>query len=255
MTEFGLPRDDEPFDFRRQAAIYARFRRDYSAALYDAIEARTGAGGGRVAVDLGCGTGFVTASLARRGWRPVGVDFSVPMLAAARAAMPRADLVRGRGEAIPMRPGVASLVTAGTSFHWMAPAPTVAEIARVLRPGSWVAIFWRLSMWSAPAMRLVAALLARHGMIVPKELPGELASPTVFDGSGLVTTDTIRLETAAHFTPDELHGYVGTIEWIRRLAGPLHAQFLDDLRAELAARHPDGVEDRMEEFLLLARRP
>src|SRR6185436_2459514 len=198
MTEFGLPRDDEPFDFRRQAATYARFRRDYSPALYDAIEARTGAGGGRVAVDLGCGTGFVTASLARRGWRSIGVDLSAPMLAAARAVMPRADLVRGRGEALPVRPGVASLVTAGTAFHWMAPAPTVAEIARVLRTGSWVAIFWRLSLRSAAPMRLVAEVLARHGIVVPDDLPGDLASPTVFDGSGLVATDTIRQETTAH---------------------------------------------------------
>src|SRR6185503_19654225 len=86
MTEFGLPRDDEPFDFRRQAAVYGRFRRNYSAALYDAIEERTGPGAGRVAVDLGCGTGFVTDSLARRAWRVVGVDLSAPMLAAARAA-------------------------------------------------------------------------------------------------------------------------------------------------------------------------
>jgi SAM-dependent methyltransferase len=255
MTEFGLPRDDEPFDFRRQAAIYARYRRDYSAALYDAIEARTGPGTGRLAVDLGCGTGFVSASLARRGWRPVGVDFSEPMLAAARMTMSHAHLVRGRGEAIPVRSGTASLVTAGTAFHWMAPAPTVAEMARVLRPDSWVAIFWRLSVWGGPPMRLVAEVLTRRGIVVPEELPGELASRTVFDGSEFVAEDAIRLETATHFTPEELRGYVSTVEWIRRLTGPLHAQFLDDLGAEIATRHPDGVEDRTEEFLLLARRP
>ena len=104
-------------------------------------------------------------------------------------------------------------------------------------------------------MRLVAEVLARHGIVVPGDLPGELASPTVFDGSGLVAIDTIRLETTAHFKPEDLHGFVSTVEWLRRLAGPLHAQFLDDLRAELETRHPDGVEDRMEEFLLLARRP
>ena len=254
MAEFGLPRNDEPFDFRRQAAIYARYRRDYSTALYDAIEARTGAGAGRIAVDLGCGTGFVTASLGRRGWRAIGVDFSDPMLTAARAAMPRADLVRGRGEAIPMRAGIASLVTAGTAFHWMAPAPTVAEIARVLRPESWVAIFWRLSIRSAPAMRLIAEVLARHDIIVPEDLPGELASPMVFDGSELAFTERIRLEVTARFTPEELRGFVSTVEWMRRLTGPLYAQFLDELQAELEARHPDGLEDRMEEHLLLAHR-
>src|SRR5436190_5276313 len=143
MAELALPRDDEPFDFRRQAALYARFRRDYTDAVYDAIEARTGRGAGRAAVDLGCGTGFVTASLARRGWQPVGIDLSAPMLAAARRGLPDAALVRGRGEVLPLRSEVACLVTVGTAFHWMAPAPTIAEVARVLGPGGWMAVFWR----------------------------------------------------------------------------------------------------------------
>ena len=97
MSEHELPRDDEPFDFRRQAAVYARFRRDYTDAVYDAIDARAGRGAGRTALDLGCGTGFVTSSLARRGWRPIGVDLSAPMLGSARAALPDAALIRGRG--------------------------------------------------------------------------------------------------------------------------------------------------------------
>jgi SAM-dependent methyltransferase len=76
MAEFALPRTDEPFDFRHQAAIYARYRRDYSSALYDAIMDRTGPGAGRLAIDVGCGTGFVTATLDRRGWRALGAPTS-----------------------------------------------------------------------------------------------------------------------------------------------------------------------------------
>ena len=52
MTVLGLPRDDEPFDFRRQAGDYARWRRDYSPALYDAIAARTGPGDGNENAEL-----------------------------------------------------------------------------------------------------------------------------------------------------------------------------------------------------------
>jgi SAM-dependent methyltransferase len=254
MTALGLPEDDEPFDFRRQAATYARFRRDYSATLYDAIEARTGPAGRRVALDLGCGTGFVTASLARRGWRAIGVDFSAPMLGAARETSPDAVLVRARAEAQPVRAGRAALVTAGTAFHWMAPAPTVAEIARVLAPGGWCAIFWRLSVREAPPMQLVGEVLARVGVVVPEGLPGALASPVVFAGSPLVAEPEIRLETTLDYTADDFHGAVSTVEWLRRVAGPLHGRFLDELRAELPRRFPDGVRDPCEEFLVLARR-
>jgi len=254
MPEFGLPPDDEPFDFRRQAGVYARFRRDYSSAVYDAIAARTGGGGGRVAIDLGCGTGFVTASLVRRGWRAIGVDLSGPMLAAARTALPSAVLVRARGESLPLRAGGASLVTAGTAFHWMAPAPTLAEVSRILRPDGWMAIFWRMSMRDSPAMAIVADVLARRGIVLPQGLPGELASRATFTGCALIAEAELRFESTTRFTPEALHGYVSTVEWIRRVAGSLHAQFLDDLRTELERRHAGGVEDRTEELLLLARR-
>src|SRR5579884_2245777 len=95
MAEYAMPRCDEPFDFRRQAATYACFRPDYAPALYEAIAARTGPGAGRLALDLGCGPGLVAGALARRGWQVVGVDFSAPMLAEAR----RTGVGAGRGAA------------------------------------------------------------------------------------------------------------------------------------------------------------
>src|SRR5262249_60160755 len=111
MAEFALPRSDEPFDFRHQAATYGLWRRDYSSELYDAIGERTGSGAGRLAVDIGCGTGFVTASLARRGWAAGGADFSAPLLARARV-MPGGTLqpVRARGESRPVPDGHRTLI-------------------------------------------------------------------------------------------------------------------------------------------------
>jgi SAM-dependent methyltransferase len=251
MTVLGLPRDDEPFDFRRQAATYGRYRRDYSAGLYDAIEARTGPAGARTAIDVGCGTGFVTASLCQRGWRAIGVDLSAPMLAAASRGL---ALVRGRGEALPIRTSSASLVTAGTSFHWMPPGPTVAEMARVLRPGGWAAIFYRLGKPEGPAGRVIQGALARLGLAVPEGMPGALASPGVFAGSELQASEPLRLETTLDFTAEDFHGHVATIEWLRRLTGPRHARFLDEVRDALAREHPDGVADPSLEHLILARR-
>src|SRR5262249_12849873 len=163
-----LPRSDEPFDFRHQAATYGLWRRDYSSELYDAIGERTGSGAGRLAVDIGCGTGFVTASLARRGWAAVGAGCSGPRRADARVmAGGTLQLVRTRGETLPVRDGQASLITCGTSFHWLAPAPALAEFRRVLEPGGWVALFWRYAARGEPSDRLLMDVMAEGGGPLP----------------------------------------------------------------------------------------
>jgi SAM-dependent methyltransferase len=263
VGEFGLPASDEPFDFRHQAAVYGRWRRDYSAALYEAIEARAGAAAGRRALDVGCGTGFVTATLRRRGWRAVGLDFSEPMLAeAARAAS--LPLVRARGEVLPLADGSVALLTAGTAFHWLPPGPALAEVARVLAPGGWAAVFWRYASPDEPSTRLVADTLAAFGSVAhdgvafARELGRErlfIHPPDPLAGAGLACEPVIEIDTELAFTPETFQGYVGTLEWIRRLAGPEHGAFLVRLRDALERRWPDGFRERNREYLFLARRP
>ena len=257
MVEFALPRTDEPFDFRRQAATYALWRRDYSDELYDAIAERTGAGTGRLAVDVGCGTGFVTASLIHRGWAAVGADFSGPMLAEARvAAGGTLRLVRARGETLPVRDGQASLITCGTSFHWLAPAPALDEFRRVLEPGGWVALFWRYAARGEPSDRLVMDVMSEVGVPMPGTFEQfRVHPPDPFTGSRFENVSAAVLHPVLSFTAEEFHGYVSTFEWCRRFAGSKHEAFLARLREALEERHPDGFEERNEEYLFLARRP
>jgi SAM-dependent methyltransferase len=256
MPEYAFPRSDEPFDFRHQAALYGRWRRDYSAMLYDAIEARAGAGGGRRAVDLCCGTGFVATALGARGWRPLGVDFSAPMLAEARAASRgRLALVRARGEALPVRDAGAALLTCGTGFHWLAPATALPEIARVLCPGGWAAVFWRYATADEPSTRFIIEVFARFGIAVPEAmfLPSHPAEP--FAGSKLVSATPLRFEVDLDFTAESFHGVAATFEWIRRLAGSHHAAILAALRDEFERHFPGGLRERNTEYLYLARKP
>jgi SAM-dependent methyltransferase len=257
MAEFALPRSDEPFDFSHQAATYGLWRRDYSSELYDVIGERTGSGAGRLAVDIGCGTGFVTASLARRGWAAVGADFSAPMLAEARVmAGGTLQLVRARGETLPVRDGQASLITCGTSFHWLAPAPALEEFRRVLEPGGWVALFWRYAARGEPSDRLLMDVMAEVGVPMPGTFEQFRVHPLdPFAGSRFEDVSAVVLHPVLSFTAEEFHGYVSTFEWCRRFAGPKHEAFLARLREALAERHPDGFEEQNEEYLFLARRP
>jgi demethylmenaquinone methyltransferase/2-methoxy-6-polyprenyl-1,4-benzoquinol methylase len=90
---------------------------------------------GDVVVDVACGTGDLAALAAARGARVIGVDFAVGMLAVARARRVSAALVRADAAALPLGDAVADAVTCGFALrNFVAIAPVLAEMARVLRP-------------------------------------------------------------------------------------------------------------------------
>ena len=92
------------------------------------------------AVELGCGTGYVSAWLTRRGARAVGVDFSGEQLKTARAFQrefrPSFPLVQANAEGTPFREGSFDLVISehGASV-WCDPYAWIPEASRLLRSG------------------------------------------------------------------------------------------------------------------------
>jgi SAM-dependent methyltransferase len=95
---------------------------------------------GMDAVELGCGTAYFSAWLARRGARPTGVDVSENQLATARAMQAEHGLgfplIQASAEDVPLPDGCADLVLSeyGASL-WCEPDAWVSEAARLLRPG------------------------------------------------------------------------------------------------------------------------
>jgi SAM-dependent methyltransferase len=92
------------------------------------------------AVELGCGTGYVSAWLAKRGASCVGVDPSSGQLSIARQLQDETalsfPLVRAAGEQVPLRDGLFDLVISeyGAAI-WADPYRWIPEAARLLRPG------------------------------------------------------------------------------------------------------------------------
>ena len=153
-----------------------------------------------------------------------------------------------------MRSASVALVACGTAFHWLAPAPALAEMARVLAPGCWAALFWRYAAPGEAAMAVVTDVLRRFAPAVPGDLRF-VHPPEPFAGSSLRAEAPVVLSSTLGFTTEEFHGYVATVEWLRRVAGPAHAAFLATLRVELEGRWPDGLDERHHEYLFLAQKP
>ena len=95
---------------------------------------------GRDSIELGCGTGYVSAWLARRGARPAGLDNSAAQLATARQLQDRFELrfplVHGSAEQAPFADASFDLAISeyGASI-WCDPYAWIPEAARLLRPG------------------------------------------------------------------------------------------------------------------------
>jgi len=96
--------------------------------------------GGCDSIELGCGTGYVSAWLARRGARAVGLDNSAAQLATARALQQqfglRFPLVHASAEQAPFTDASFDVVISeyGASI-WCDPYAWIPEAARLLRPG------------------------------------------------------------------------------------------------------------------------
>jgi demethylmenaquinone methyltransferase/2-methoxy-6-polyprenyl-1,4-benzoquinol methylase len=93
---------------------------------------------GSTVLDLACGTGDLCRELTAGGLRPIGVDLSFGMLAAARTDAP---LVHGDALHLPVPDASVDGVTCGFALrNFESLPPFFAELARVTRPGGRIAL-------------------------------------------------------------------------------------------------------------------
>jgi SAM-dependent methyltransferase len=124
--------------FGAVAPAYERYRPTPPTATVDwLVPEHTG----RI-VDLGAGTGRLTKLLVDRADEVVAVEPDERMRAVLVDAVPGARPVDGTGESIPLAGRSVDAVLAATSWHWMDPVATLAEVARVLVPGGVLGVMW-----------------------------------------------------------------------------------------------------------------
>ena len=91
---------------------------------------------GERVLDVGAGTGASTVELGRHGAYPVGLDFSLGMLAAGRQTRPELALLAGDALALPFADASFDAVTISFALRNLAdPVAGLRELHRVTRPG------------------------------------------------------------------------------------------------------------------------
>jgi len=153
------------------------------------------------ALELGAGTGKLTASLLAHGHAVVATDPEPMMLTALRKRLKGTRVAQAKAEQIPLRSSSVDVVVAAQCFHWFTPDLALPEIARVLRPGGTLAMVWNLRDETVPWVR-------RLGRLIGSEQPED---PTeVLEDSGLY--DGIEHHTFRHWQEVHRDSLVGLVE-------------------------------------------
>jgi demethylmenaquinone methyltransferase/2-methoxy-6-polyprenyl-1,4-benzoquinol methylase len=124
---------------------------------------RLGLAPGSLVLDLACGTGDLCRELAAHGHRPIGLDLSAGMLAAARTGAP---LVQADVTVLPVPDGAADGVTCGFALRNLVDLRAgLVAMARALRPGGRVAL---LEVAEPRSRLLRAGHRVYFGSVVPR---------------------------------------------------------------------------------------
>jgi SAM-dependent methyltransferase len=126
--------------FDLSAEAYDAVRPGYPDALLDRALARGGLGPGARVLEVGCGTGKLTAMLVARGLHVDAVDPGPNMISVARRRLgPAVAFHLGRFEEVDLA-GDFDAVFSATAFHWVDPEVGWRKAAAHLPPGGLIAL-------------------------------------------------------------------------------------------------------------------
>jgi trans-aconitate methyltransferase len=205
----------------------------YGADLVELLAAQPGE---RI-LDLGCGTGQLTAEIARSGARVTGLDNSADMLAEARQNFPGLTFVSGEASAFDFSEQF-DAVFSNAVLHWVKNADgAAASIARALRPGGrFVAEFGG----KGNIATVQAALRALLGPAADNQSPWYY--PSIGEYSAVLERHGLEVRNASLFDrPTPLEGENGLDQWLR--------MFGQTYLGKLSPEQGDGVVRQLEEML------
>jgi SAM-dependent methyltransferase len=226
------------------AAAYERGRPRYEPHVTEVIG--KAAGGPRI-LDVGAGTGRLSAPLLAAGYDIVAVEPLDEMRAILAGHIGSERALAGRAEALPIEDASVDGAVCSDAWHWFDGARAGDELARVVRPGGGVVICVSYPRWrdsgDAPDWWLdlgaVYAALPKHDhpAFSGSFEPDRLGSHPAFD-----ELET-RNELFVHHTDREwIVAHWASMSFVATLPGRQHAEMLEELDAMLARRGIDEVD-------------
>ena len=212
-----------------------------AAGLLELLEAKAGE---RI-LDVGCGTGHLTAKIATNGAQVTGVDQSAEMIHQARAAYPALHF-----EVMDVRkltfPEKFDAVFSNATLHWVKePEQAVASIAHVLRPGGRFVAEFGGKRNTATVVAAIERAWPKAGL--PQPMPNPWYYPSLSEYAGLLEKHGLEVTYGLLFdrpTPLE-DGERGLRNWLEMFGGALTENLPKDQQARLS----EEIQNEARRFL------
>jgi SAM-dependent methyltransferase len=196
-------------------------------------------------LEVGAGTGKLTRVLVDEFAQVVAVEPDPHMRSWFTALCPRAALLAGAAEALPVGQASVDAVFVAEAFHWFDHRLAVAEIARVLRPGGALVL-----MWNRPAGRPEPPITAVEKLLEPLwpkdiDMPLDLDPsrfayardwPRAFDHSVFEPLQESKFANVRTVGRDDVVAFFGSMGWIGGLPDDEAQALLDEVRSRLVHR-------------------
>ena len=222
--------------FQAGAGAYQRARPDYPADAVARLAEVLRLGPGTRVVDLGAGTGVLTASLVPTGADVIAVEPVAAMRARLAASLTGVRVIAGLAEAIPIADASVDAVVAAQAFHWFDASRALPEIRRVLRPGSRLGLVWNVRDHAEPWVAEMAAIVDAYGDAIRRHESGEWRD--AFEGeTGFGPLGYAEFGNVQQVSPEQVVERVASTSFIAILPPAEREQVSERIRT-LIATHP-----------------
>ena len=251
------------------AEIYDRVRRPYPPRLFDDVFNYLGEHpqdpSTVAAVEIGPGTGQATGPLLARGVTVAAVEPGPRLAAFLRnkfAAEQRLMVINERFEDAPLPEGIADLVLAATSFHWVDSDVRYAKTLELLRDGGVLAVIGTNQIASSVDRGYFTASQPIYQRYFPGEepadLPGDDVTPAevgeVLENEEFEGVKLFRYRWDQQYSTDEYADLVRSYSGTQQMPGELREPFVGELAAFIDSDFDGNVVRPLVLTLLLARK-
>jgi ubiquinone/menaquinone biosynthesis C-methylase UbiE len=236
------------------AQLYQATRPGYPDRVIEFVTATAGLSAGDTLLEIGCGTGQLTKSLASSGFTLTAIDIGPSMIAAARqhlASSPASFQVT-TFEDFTAADRSFDLIISAAAFHWTDPEIKYAKTARLLRPGGWLAVLGNEESYDDPFGATLHDMWSARGDEDDGAWVQQRADPEAIIGTGLFDQPIQHTHTGRMARPaDTVIGLENTRAMSLSWPDDIRHDFTEELRRRL--RSQDQVQLTLRTTLTMAR--